>query len=83
MNYDDDRDWDYDDMYGDGIHTPLADGTFFAKPGSALRAETPDNPRIHPCPNCGAQNVLTTADVAHGYQCDRCADAVERGVDGY
>ena len=32
MSYDDDRDWDYDDMYGDGIHTPLADGTFFANP---------------------------------------------------
>ena len=39
------------------------------------------NPRKHPCPNCGAKNVLTNADKAKGYQCDSCADRAERGCD--
>lgn len=53
----------------------------FADPGgrSALRAETPDNPRDLPCPNCGKPNRLTPADRARGYQCDECADRLERG----
>jgi ribosomal protein S27AE len=53
----------------------------FADPGgdSALHPETSDNPRNKPCPNCGAENVLTAKDVALGYQCDRCADLQERG----
>lgn len=53
----------------------------FADPGgeSALHAESADNPRNKPCPTCGAENVLTPADVAQGYQCDRCADTQERG----
>jgi len=57
------------------------DGVGFAEPGSgsALRAETTDNPRNLPCPNCGAENVLTPADRARGYQCDICADQAERG----
>lgn len=52
----------------------------FADPGgnSALRAETPENPRDCDCPNCGAENVLTREDKARGYQCDACADALER-----
>jgi predicted RNA-binding Zn-ribbon protein involved in translation (DUF1610 family) len=37
------------------------------------------NPRKFPCPNCGVKNVLTRKDVELGYQCDRCADQVERG----
>jgi len=51
----------------------------FADPGghSALRAETPSNPRNLPCPTCGTPNVLTPADKAHGYQCDACADRDE------
>jgi len=51
----------------------------FADPGghSALRAATPNNPRNLPCPSCGTENVLTPADVAKGYQCDRCADKDE------
>lgn len=51
----------------------------FADPGgrSALRAATENNPRIHPCPSCGEPDRLTPADVARGYQCDRCADADE------
>lgn len=53
----------------------------FADPGgkSALRAETKDNPRNLPCPNCGQPNRLTPADKARGYQCDACADQAERG----
>lgn len=53
----------------------------FADPGgnSALRASSPTNPRIHPCPNCGAPNRLTPKDVALSYQCDSCADSLERG----
>jgi len=57
------------------------DGVGFADPGgnSALRAATRSNPRVHPCPTCGRANALTPADVRQGYQCDRCADAAERG----
>ena len=55
----------------------------FADPGgsSALRAASADNPRNLPCPTCGAEDVLTPEDVAHGYQCNRCADRAERGLD--
>ena len=57
----------------------------FADPGgkSALRAETPENPRNLPCPTCKAPNRLTPADRACGYQCDSCADRAEMGLDGY
>lgn len=53
----------------------------FADPGSgsALRAATESNPRNLPCPTCGGENLLTPADKARGYQCDSCADALERG----
>lgn len=53
----------------------------FADPGgrSALRAASRSNPRNRPCPSCGRANVLTPADVARGYQCDRCADRDEGG----
>lgn len=53
----------------------------FADPGgdSALYAESKDNPRNLPCPNCGEPNRLTPADRAAGYQCNECADACERG----
>lgn len=53
----------------------------FADPGgkSALRAESPENPRNLPCPTCNAPNRLTPADVAQGYQCDACADRDEGG----
>ncbi len=59
------------------------DGTFFAVPGgnSALRAASATNPRNLPCPNCGTPDVLTPADRARGYQCDRCADRAESGLD--
>ncbi len=68
-----DPDWD-DDNY------PI-DGVGFADPGgdSALRAATEDNPRDQACPNCGGENLLTRIDVQRGYQCNGCADAVERG----
>lgn len=41
------------------------------------------NPRKHDCPTCGARNVLTNADVARGYQCNRCADRAEGRGYGY
>lgn len=66
--------WDeYDEDYD------LIDGVGFADPGgrSALRAETPDNPRNQDCPTCGAENVLTEIDRQRGYQCDSCADRAE------
>jgi hypothetical protein len=69
-----------DDYYDDDepVDEPV-DGVGFADPGgqSALRAETPDNPRIHSCPTCGEPDRLTTIDVARGYQCDTCADRAE------
>ena len=59
------------------------DRSMFADPGgrSALRASSASNPRNLPCPTCGAQDVLTPADRARGYQCDRCADRAESGMD--
>jgi endogenous inhibitor of DNA gyrase (YacG/DUF329 family) len=61
----------------------LIDGVGFADPGgnSALRAATPDNPRNLPCPNCGRENMLTPLDRQRHYQCDICADKLERGMD--
>ena len=60
------------------------DGVGFADPGgrSALRAATRGNPRIYSCPTCKAPRVLTRIDKARGYQCDRCADRAEAGLDG-
>ena len=68
------------DGYDHEDNDPI-DGVGFADLGgrSALRAATRGNPRNRPCPNCGARNVLTPLDVARGYQCDRFADALERG----
>ena len=65
---------DYEDHYDD-------DEISFADPGgrSALRAASDFNPRNLPCPNCNEPNRLTPADRARGYQCDTCADMVERG----
>jgi hypothetical protein len=77
-----DEDFERDESFYDGeIDDDLIDGVGFADPGgrSALRAETPDNPRNLPCPTCGAENVLTPLDQARGYQCNRCADQAERG----
>jgi hypothetical protein len=53
----------------------------FAEPGSnsALRAATKENPRNLPCPTCKWPNRLTRADKVRGYQCNSCADAMERG----
>jgi hypothetical protein len=71
--------WDEYGEHYDDYDEDLIDGVGFAQEGSALRAATPGNPRIHPCPTCGAQNVLTPLDVQRGYQCDRCADMAEFG----
>lgn len=70
------RDYDRDDYAA-----ACGDDCDFAEPGgrSALRAARKGNPRNRSCPNCKTRNVLTPADVARGYQCDRCADRAERG----
>ena len=46
---------------------------------SALRAASRKNPRNLPCPTCGRPNRLTAVDVRLHYQCDQCADELERG----
>ena len=58
-------DYDYDDRQE------------FYDPGghSALRA----GKRVYPCPTCERENMLTKKDVKLGYQCDICADQLERG----
>jgi hypothetical protein len=72
-------------MYDDYAYTEeeiemLRDMDFADSGGrSALRAATPDNPRVYPCPTCGAENRLTRKDVDLGYQCDICANRDERG----
>jgi hypothetical protein len=83
----DESDWDEReerDFPEEGFEDDLIDGVGFADPGgrSALRAETRSNPRNLPCPTCGRENMLTSLDVARGYQCDYCADAAE-GIGGY
>ena len=65
----DEEPWD-DEMYA-------GNGHYFANAGSALVAESDDNPRNLPCPTCGAEDVLTPLDRARGYQCDGCANRAE------
>lgn len=69
----------YDDYYDEEEWADRVE--MFADPGgrSALRRASRSNPRNLPCPQCGTPNVLTPADVAQSYVCDRCADAAERG----
>ena len=52
----------------------------FRDPGgkSALRR----GKRIHPCPTCGRENMLSQKDKDLGYQCDYCADAEEGNLSG-
>ena len=74
----------YDDYPNDGYDPDddyMIDGVGFQDPGgnSALRRATPANPRNLPCPTCGEPDRLTPLDVRAGYQCDRCADRLERG----
>lgn len=75
LDYEEDYEDDYEEDFDDEDDFDLN----FADPGgrSALRAATPDNPRIHPCPTCGAPDRLTQKDVNLGYQCDTCADRDE------
>jgi hypothetical protein len=70
-----------DDLYDFDDDLFMIDGVGFADPGgrSSLRAETEDNPRNMPCPDCGTDNVLTPLDVAAGYCCNQCADQNEGG----
>lgn len=83
VDFDEGEDWEDHvesrmdaEFYGDG-------DLDFADPGgtSALRAAGPGNPRNLPCPTCGGANRLTPRDVQLGYQCDGCADQLERGED--
>lgn len=55
----------------------------FAEPGgkSSLRRAHKGNARTKTCPDCGAQNVLTVEDIAHGYRCNMCADRAEMGLE--
>ena len=66
----------YDDMNDPRDNDPRDD---FADPGgdSALRA----GKRTRRCPTCKKPRKLTPKDVALGYQCDGCADRLERGLD--
>jgi len=54
-------------------------GITFKNDHSALRKASRSNPRIYPCPTCGAKNALTLQDVNLGYQCDSCANKAEGG----
>ena len=45
------------------------DGTSALHPGA----------RTESCPTCGETYRLTAQDVSSGYQCDMCADELERG----
>ena len=71
----------FDDDFDDGPDPDYDDRSDFADPGgnSALRAATKNNPRNRSCPNCQRKNMLTPADMALHYVCDRCADQAERG----
>ena len=72
---DGDDDFEDDDDFDDQFDID------FANPGSnsALRAASRSNPRNLPCPTCGEPNRLTPKDRKLGYQCDECADGLERG----
>lgn len=74
-----DTDYDLNDLPDLEDDNYLIDGVGFSIPGgnSALRAETKDNPRNLPCPECHRENVLTPLDMANSYVCDSCADQAE------
>ena len=81
---DEDEDCDEGEAYGcaeddDCNCDRCTGGAPFRDPGgtSSLRA----GELKHPCPSCRWPNRLSDADKARGYQCNRCADAQERGVD--
>ena len=73
--------FDWEAEHPDWVFAEHLDDLDFADPGgrSALRAETPTNPRIHPCPECEQPYRLTQKDVDLHYVCDRCADRREQG----
>ena len=47
----------------------------FRDPGS--RSALRKGKRIHPCPTCKREFMLSQADKDLGYQCDYCADSLE------
>jgi hypothetical protein len=71
--HDDEEDYDFDAFYDGGEDFEDPNGN------SALRRATASNPRNLPCPTCGEPDRLTPKDKALGYQCDECADRLERG----
>jgi hypothetical protein len=68
--YDEDDRYDREDMF-ERFADPYGE--------SALYASGKDNPRNLPCPTCKWPNRLTRKDRQAGYQCDSCANAMERG----
>jgi hypothetical protein len=76
---DDEPEWDDDDYPIEDEDEEAMRRRMFRDPGgrSALRAESPTNPRNLPCPTCGQPDRLTPKDRALGYQCDDCADLAE------
>ena len=72
-------DFDGGDRYNDRDDWENYGGEPFVDPGgvSALRCGR----RSFPCPTCKQPDRLSAADVRHGYQCDGCADRMERGGD--
>lgn len=70
MDYDDyGNEMDFDGDYSDGMDFMDPGGT------SALRKGV----RNRKCPTCKEPRKLTKKDVELGYQCDTCADKLERG----
>jgi len=49
----------------------------FRDPGGTSALHSGD--RTESCPTCDEPNRLTARDVSSGYQCDQCADELERG----
>ncbi len=57
------------------------DGTIEPIDGYCRHCGSKLNPRKYPCPTCERPNMLSEKDVKLHYQCDRCTEAQERGVD--
>lgn len=69
--------FDYDDC--DDSSDDYDDDDFADPYGmSALRAENVFSLRNFPCPTCGRDNMLTSRDRNLGYQCDICAEEIEK-----
>jgi len=88
-DYDPIRDIDGHGFADPGGNSALRAATFGTCPRCRKNIESIDdycrhcggqlNPRKFPCPTCERPNKLTRLDVEHHYQCDACADDLERG----